>query len=517
MLNVKNLTIAIEDRELIKDLSFSLNKGDKLAIIGEEGNGKSTLLKAIVEPKSIPYATVSGDINRSGIKIGYLEQISNTLWNDLPVTSFFLRESPEDEDDYSKYEEFDKLLNILSKLNISDEKLDFEQKFGTLSGGEKVKMQIVKAILQDPDVLILDEPTNDLDLSTLRWLEDFIKDSPRPVIYVSHDETLLENSANAILHIEQIKKKRVCKHTYEHIGYKDYVQKRSALLEKQEQVALKERSDYDKQMEKWNQIYNKVDHELNSISRKDPHGARLLKKKMKSIKAQEGRFERNKKEFTDIPSPEEAINLKLTGDSIPSSKTLVDIDIKELQVANKVLSRDLSFKIVGPEKVVIIGDNGVGKTTFIKHLYNKYKDQKHLSVGYMPQNYNDEFSKYNTVLDFIDDFCHSKEEITLARTYLGSLNFTQEETIGKIQSLSGGQKAKLFLLKLMVNNYNLIILDEPTRNLSPLSNPVIRKALVDYKGAILAISHDRKFIQEVSTKVYKLTNNGLKEIETLND
>ncbi len=515
MLDVNKLSITINKngRKLIENLTFSLNSGDKIAIIGEEGNGKSTIVKAIVDKNLVKYATIKGEINKHGHTIGYLSQFIPNEWNSETVTSYFLKDDPNAEEDFDRYNDFDRLYKLASLLNLDERMFENEIKIGSLSGGEKIKIQLLKILKDDPDILVLDEPTNDLDIKSLQWLENFISKSEKPILYISHDETLLENTANAIIHIEQLKKKRVSKTTFKRLGYKDFVQDRNETLQKDEQIALKEREEDRKRMEKWRQVYNRVDYELNTITRQDPAGARLLKKKMKSVKSQEKRFEKQRENFREIPDPEEAITIKLGEDKTALAKKIFETNIPSLEVGGKILSKNLHLSMFGSKKYVIIGDNGVGKTTFIKKLYSKLYEDGNISVAYMPQNYDDYLNNFESVLDFISSFCHTKDDITKARTYLGSMKFTSEETEGIIEELSGGQKAKLYLLKLVFSNADLLLLDEPTRNLSPLSNPIIRNVFKNYKGAIVAISHDRKFISEVADEVFRLTQKGFEVVD----
>ena len=199
MLEVKNVDIMISTRYLIESLSFTLNKGDKLAIIGEEGNGKSTLLKSLLG--ICDYAEVSGIINFKGNTVGYLEQSLNG--NDLNKKVFdYLFH-----DDYDYYNKVNEFYKYLENLKIDDYILN--QTMSNLSGGERVKISILKLLLNRYDILFLDEPTNDLDIETLEWLSTFINKTSKPIIYISHDETLLSDTANMILHIEQLKKKRI--------------------------------------------------------------------------------------------------------------------------------------------------------------------------------------------------------------------------------------------------------------------------------------------------------------------
>ncbi len=498
MLEINNLSISINDRYLIKNLNLTLNNGDKLAIIGEEGNGKSTLLKAILG--ICDYTKITGTVNIKGNEIGYLEQSINE--KDLNKTSYeFLFAN---EEDY--YKNTNKLYKYLETISLSQEIL--KQKINTLSGGEKVKIQVLKLLLNNHDILFLDEPTNDLDIETLEWLEDFINNTNKPIIYVSHDETLLSNTANMILHLEQIMKKTECKHTLLRSDYDTYIEKRLNLINKQTKVAKSEKRLYDKKVEKNKQIMQKVEHRQNTISRKDPHGAALLKKKMHSLKSQEKKL--NNTELTKIPDVEESINFFFENVKIPNKKNIINLKIPELKINDKILSKNIELNIVGNNHVCIIGKNGIGKSTLIKRIYKELKERNDIKVGYMPQTYEDILNDYEYVLDFISPN-KNKEETTKARTFLGNMNFTKEEMNSKIKNLSYGTKAKLFLIKLVINKCNVLILDEPTRNLSPLSNPVIRKVLKQFEGTIISISHDRKYINDLINEIYILTENGLKK------
>ena len=496
MLEVSNLSIKIQDRYLVKNLSLTLNKGDKLAIIGEEGNGKSTLLKGILG--ICKYAEVTGNINLKGNTIGYLAQSMSENELSKKAHDFLFK----DDNDY--YEKVNNLYKYLDAFNLSDKIL--EQKIGTLSGGEKVKIGLLKLLINEYDILFLDEPTNDLDLDSLEWLDKFINNIDKPIMYVSHDETLLANTANMILHLEQIMKKTDCRNTLLKIDYDTYVTQRLKKIDKQTQIANFEKRTFNKQQEKLRKIMQKVEHQQNTISRKDPHGAQVLKKKMHTLKSQEKRLDETK--ITEIPDVEENINFFFEDVSIPKTKNIISLDIPKLTIQDKLLSENIKLDIIGNTHLCIIGQNGVGKSTLIKLIYEKLKNREDIKVGYMPQTYDDIFANYDYALSFL---CPSgnKDDITKARMYLGNMKFTRDEMTSKIKDLSNGTKAKLFLIKLVLEKYNVLILDEPTRNVSPLSNPVIRKVLKEFKGTIISISHDRKYIAEVIDSLYILTPKGL--------
>ncbi len=314
MFEVNKFNIKVNERYLVKDLSLVLNKGDKLAIIGEEGNGKSTLLKSLLGICN--YAIIEGSINFKGNTVGYLEQtISKEKLKKYVSEFLFINE-------FDYYEKVNELYKYLNKINLSDKVLD--QTISTLSGGEKIKISILKLLLDNPDILFLDEATNDLDIETLEWLENFINTVDKPIIYVSHDEVLLSNTANMILHLEQIKKKTSTRCTLLKTDYSSYIELRLRGIYKQTQLAKKDKRDLKKHQEKLYKVMQKVEYQQNTISRSDPHGAKLLKKKMHSLKSQEKKLENTN--LTETPDIEEAINLFFEDIKIPKNKKIISLD-----------------------------------------------------------------------------------------------------------------------------------------------------------------------------------------------
>lgn len=513
MIQVRNVSITCKRdlRELVSNLSFVLNDGDKAAVIGEEGNGKSTLLKLIYdESLAADHVEYSGEIVRNNSVLGYLGQELEP-WEREKSIYEFLSEEPGFLENGPK-----ELAAYAGKLHIPVSLLYSDQRMDTLSGGEKVKICMIRILCRKPDVLLLDEPSNDIDLNTLLWLEQFILEWKGPLLFISHDETLLERTANKIIHLEQIRKKKQARHTVKAVDYATYVSERAGGLKKQEQLARKERSEYKKQQDKLRQIEQKVEHQQEAISRGNPHGGRLLKKKMHAVKSMERRFEKDHEQMTEIPDVEEAIFLKFgEAEALPPGKSVLDISLPELTIGERVLARNIHLRVVGREKVCLIGDNGAGKSTLLKSIAASLLARTDIKAAYIPQNYADMEGfggdMKATPVEFLAE-SRDKEEITRIRTFLGSLKYTADETEHPICRLSGGQKAKLLLLKMCMSGANVLILDEPTRNFSPLSGPVIRKMLSEFPGAIISISHDRKYIAEVCEKVYRLTEEGLRSL-----
>lgn len=516
MIQVKNLHLMHKKdlRPILDDFSFALNPGDKAVVIGEEGNGKSTLLKWLVNPSLVEdYVEAEGERITGGARIGYLPQELPEEEKGRTIYEFFCGE-----------EEFflqdpGELGRLAKELGLPADFYYGEQKMYTLSGGEKVKAQMARLLLGKPDVFLLDEPSNDIDIDTLEWMERFISETRQPVLYISHDETLIERTANVVIHLEQIRRKTVSRHTVARMPYREYLSHRENVMDNQMQMALDERRQERIRREKLNRIMQRVEHEQNVISRQNPHGGRLLKKKMKAVKSMEKRFDKAAGQMTERPEEEEAILLRFSPDiRLPAGKTVLDFHLDALTAGkgtecgpSRVLARNIHLLVRGPEKVCMIGRNGVGKTTLLKRIAAELLPRQDIKAAYMPQNYEELLDLDKTPVDYLSKSGH-KGEITKIRTWLGSMKYTADEMEHPIRELSGGQKAKIFLLKMNLSGANVLILDEPTRNFSPLSNPVIRQVLRDFGGAIISISHDRKYIGEVCETIYQLTEDGLRRV-----
>ena len=374
-------------------------------------------------------------------------------------------------------------------------------------------MQLCRLLMEEPDILLLDEPANDLDIDTLRWLEAFLGETKKPVLYISHDETLIERSANVIIHMEQLIRKTRCRITVTRMGYREYLAFRRQSFDHQDQVAKKQREDYERQLRRWRQIHDRVEHEQRSLSRQNPHSGRLLKKKMHSVQSTGRRLERQAEDFLDYSEEEEAILTRFDpAVTLPAGKTVLDWSLSALTVEERVLAQGLKLHVSGGEIVGITGPNGAGKSTLLKALWMELKDRRDVTAAYMPQDYAEALDFDRTPLEHLEAV-YTKEDLTRARTCLGSMRFTHEEMTGKIARLSGGQRAKLLFLDMVLKKADVLLLDEPTRNFSPLSAPVVRSALREFGGTVLSVSHDRKYLSEVCDTVYELRPDGLHRIE----
>jgi ATPase subunit of ABC transporter with duplicated ATPase domains len=499
MLELKNVTLRLrsDDRTLVEDFSFTLGRGDRAVLIGEEGNGKSTLLQFIADRSAVEsYCECSGTVVRRGT-VAMLHQMMPDSMRGLTVADLF--------EETAWYDH----METLDALGMDAEFLVSGQTLSTLSGGEKVRVRLARLLMDDPDVLLLDEPTNDLDIPTLEWLERFLLSARQPVLFISHDETLIENTANVILHIEQLLHKTSTRITLTRAPYREYLERRGRAFEHQNQVAFKERADYGRQMERWRQIHDKVESRQQNIARQDPHGGRLLKKKMRSVLATGRRLERQAEEFTDFAHREEAILTRFDGDiTIPGGKTVLDLRLDELRAGDRLLARDVALHVAGPEMVGITGANGAGKSTLLDAVWEELRRRRDITAAYMPQDYSRALPYDKSPVEFLTRRGDKAESVVI-HDRLASMRFTYEEMNGPIRRLSGGQRAKLLFLDMVLRRADVLLLDEPTRNFSPLSAPVVRAAIRSFGGAVISVSHDRRYLSQVCGTVYELTPRGL--------
>ena len=505
MLQINNLNIyLLEDlRPLIEDFTFSLNKTDKVALIGEEGNGKSILMKAIYDKNLIEdICSISGEIFINKENIAYLPQsIDEEILK--KTTEEYLQEN-------ISYEFFDYNLyyKLIGELNFDEELISNTKYISTLSGGERIKYILLVELMKSPTIILMDEPSNDLDLESVKWLENFMKNLDIPLIFISHDIKLLSNVANRIIHLEQILRRSKTKHTISSLTYQEYVDQRSVNIINQTKRANKDKEEFDKKVSRYRRIHDSVQDSLRDTKPNNQEVGKNLKDKMHTVKAMGKILEKEKENLTEAPDYEDEISINFDEDiNIPNGKVILDMYLEKLEIAEKILSNNINLKVIGPEKICIIGTNGVGKSTLLKIIIKELKDLN-LNVGYMPQTYFElEEYEINSIEYLSKDF--TKDEHSKISTYLGSLNFKREEMYRNIKSLSGGQKAKLFFTKMNLDKCEVLVLDEPTRNLSPLSQPEIINALKLFKGSIISVSHDRNFINEVCDKCYELTKDGL--------
>ena len=504
MININHLTITQNKdlRDLVSDLNITIQDGEKVAIIGEEGNGKSTLLKTLMGERLADF-TIRGEIKSDLRSLAYIpQQLAEELKKKSLQDYFFLEST---DLDYSI------LYRLSDELHFDSSRFASDQEIGSLSGGEALKIQLIHELAKPFEVLFLDEPSNDLDLETVDWLKRKIQKMKQTVIFISHDEDFLSQTADTIVHLRLVKHRKEAETLVEHLDYDRYSEQRKANFARQSQQAANDQRAYDKTMEKHRRVKQNVETALRAT--KDSTAGRLLAKKMKTVLSQEKRYEKAAQSMTQKPLEEEQIQLFFSDiEPLATSKVLVLLENETLSIGERVLAQELQLTVRGQDKIGIIGPNGVGKSTLLGKLQQLLSDKSEISLGFMPQNYQETLQLDLSPVEFLSQTGH-KEELKKIQSFLASLNFSYPEMHHQIRSLSGGQQGKLLLLNLVLRKPNFLILDEPTRNFSPTSQPEIRKLFATYPGGLITVSHDRRFLKEVCRSIYRLTEHGLEVVD----
>ena len=507
MIKINHLTITQNKdlRDLISNLNITIQDGEKVAIIGEEGNGKSTLLRTLMGERLADF-TIRGEIQSDLQSLAYIPQHLPEELKKKSLQDYFFLESANL--DYSI------LYRLAEELHFDSSRFTSDQEIGSLSGGEALKIQLIHELAKPFEILFLDEPSNDLDLETVDWLKGQIQKTRQTVIFISHDEDFLSQTADTIVHLRLVKHRKEAETLVEHLDYDCYSEQRKADFARKSQQAANDQRSYEKTMEKHRRVKQKVETALRNT--KNDVAGRLLAKKMKNVLSQEKRFEKEAQSMTQKPLEEEQIQLFFSDiQPLPASKVLVQLEKENLSIGERVLAQELQLTVRGQDKIGIIGPNGIGKSTLLAKLQQLLNNKREISLGFMPQDYQETLNLDLSPVEFLSQTGH-KEELQKIQSHLASLNFSYPEMHHKIHSLSGGQQGKLLLLNLVLRKPNFLLLDEPTRNFSPTSQPEIRKLFANYPGGLVTVSHDRRFLKEVCRSIYRLTKNGL-EIVDLQD
>ena len=507
MIKINHLTITQNKdlRDLVSDLSMTIQEGEKVAIIGEEGNGKSTLLRALMG-EALPDFTIRGDIQSDFQSLAYIPQHLPEELKKKSLQDYFFLESTDL--DYSI------LYRLAEDLHFDSDRFASDQKIGSLSGGEALKVQLIHELSKPFEVLFLDEPSNDLDLETVSWLKKQIQKSKQIVIFISHDEDFLSQTADTIIHLRLVKHRKEAETLVEHLDYDCYSEQRKAHFARQCQQAANDQRAYDKTMEKHRRVKQNVETALRAT--KDSTAGRLLAKKMKNVLSQEKRFEKTAQSMIQKPLEEEEIKLFFSDiQPLTASKVLIQLEKESLSIGERVLVQELQLTVRGQEKIGIIGPNGIGKSTLLAKLQQLLSTKREIALGFMPQDYHKKLQLDLSPVSYLRQ-TGEKEELQKIQSHLASLNFSYPEMQHQIRSLSGGQQGKLLLLDLVLRKPNFLLLDEPTRNFSPTSQPQIRKLFATYPGGLITVSHDRRFLKEVCSTIYRMTEQGL-EVVNLED
>lgn len=507
-----NISKIIDGEYIFENINFTINNKDKIGLIGLNGVGKTTLIKMILGITSDDYnrQNEKGKITISkNSKIDYLSQNieffneDNTvieelyqcfkdiieIYNKLQKLSTNLEKNKEEYTNLLlKYEYMDgynidyKINYIINGMNL--EKLK-DKKLKVLSGGEKTRVALSKILLNEPDLLILDEPTNHLDLSSIEWLENYLNKYSKAVLLISHDRNFLENVVNRIFEIEN-KELEVY-----NTNFSDFLIQKELIL-KGEIKKFEKEQNYIKKMEEFIERYRA------GIKAKQARGREKIL----------SRFERSKNPVFSA----KRMKLKFETNKKSSDKVL-ELDNVDIKNADNKLAENISFSVFRGDKIGIIGKNGIGKSTLLKQIISNYgienskiKFGSNVEISYFSQNLI-ELNNDNTILEEINENLNKDE--TYYRNLLGGFLFYDDDKDKKISKLSGGEKVRIQLLKLMLKNSNFLILDEPTNHLDLYSIEILEEALEKFDGTILLVSHNRHFLDSICNKIYHLSKDKL--------
>ena len=521
MISAESLAVEFGGTTLFKDISFIINEKDRIALMGRNGAGKSTLLKILAGVRQPTSGTVN--IPRDCV-VAYLPQHlmtedGRTVFEEASQAFAHLREVEKEIErmneeltqrtDYES-DSYMQLIEQVSQLSekfyaidmthfeenvektllgLGFERSDFNKPTSQFSGGWRMRIELAKLLLKDPDVLLLDEPTNHLDIDSIQWLEEFIKTSSKAVVVISHDRKFVDMITNRTIEVTM---GRIYdyKATYSH--YLELRKERREQQQKQyeeQQKMIQETRDF---IERFKGTYAKT---------------LQVKSRVKMLE---------KLELVEVDE-EDTSRLRLKFPPSPRSGTYpVQADMVGKSFGDKLIFRNASFMIERGEKVAFVGRNGEGKSTMVKCIMNQLEHDGTLTlghnvqIGYFAQNQASLLDEELTVFQTIDDVAKGDVRLKI-RDMLGAFMFGGEESTKKVKVLSGGERTRLAILKLLLEPVNLLILDEPTNHLDMKTKDILKQALIDFDGTLIVVSHDRDFLDGLVTKVYEFGNQRVRE------
>ena len=518
LLACQNISKAFGTKEVLRDVNFHINEKEKIAIVGINGSGKTTLLKIIMGEETPDNGQV---IIAKDTTIGYLSQhqdisFDNTIYGEMLATKQYILDLEtsirklEKDMKHAEGEELEKILEtynrlsskydrdngysyeseitgVLKGLGFSPE--DYDRHINTLSGGQKMRIALGRLLLTRPDLIILDEPTNHLDMPSISWLEGFLASYSGSVLIVSHDRYFIDRIVTKVIEIDNKKA------TIYHGNYTYFADKRAELRASMMKAYLNQQA----QIKHQEAVITK----LKQFNRE------------KSIKRAESREKMlDKIDVLDKPT-EIASEMRLTLEpSVESGNDVLTVSHLAKSFGKEALFTDLDFEIKRGEKVALIGGNGTGKTTILKminHIVSKDAGTitlgSRVHIGYYDQEHQ-VLSLHKTIFEEISD-AYPDLNNTKIRNVLAAFLFTGDDVFKKIEDLSGGERGRVSLAKLMLSPANFLILDEPTNHLDIQSKSILEDAIRNYTGTVLVVSHDRYFINRIATRILELKDQKL--------
>ncbi len=516
MLTLNNITFEFGSRVLYKDTSWHIKPGERIGLIGRNGTGKSTLLRII----SGEYSISAGNISKiTGMTIGFFNQDLLSLEVNEPVLKvalsaferqLILQEEIEEIIKKLEYDHSDKVIQQLTDKQHEFEQLDgyriqskaeeileglgfktadLQKPYKEFSGGWRMRAMLAKLILQNPDLLMLDEPTNHLDLPSIEWLEDYLEDYEGTVIIVSHDRYFLDRMVTKIAEVENA---RITLYTG---NYTDY-------LEQKEERTELQQAQYENQQKVLKQQERFIERFRSKASKATAVQSRI--KMLEKIKRVEAVLENKSKISVNFSFS--TSSGKIVEEFRSVSKSYPDLEIV----------KNANIQIERGDKIALIGANGLGKSTILRMIAGTesftgtIEDGYNVKKAFFAQHQLESLRLSNNLIDELLDHAPLKTENEL-RTVLGCFLFSGEDVFKKIKVLSGGEKSRVALAKVLLSDANFLLLDEPSNHLDMQAVNVLIQALKSYKGSMIMVSHDRFFISEIATKIWYIENKELKE------
>ena len=521
MISIEGLKVEFGVTPLFEDVSFVINKKDRIALVGKNGAGKSTMLKILAGEQRPTEGTVAVQRN---ITVGYLPQVmvlsdSRTVMEEAEMAFEHIFEMQErlnrmnqelaDRTDYDS-ESYQELIERFTHDNehflmmggtnyqaeiertligLGFERTDFNRPTSEFSGGWRMRIELAKLLLRRPDVLLLDEPTNHLDIESIQWLEGFLKNSPGAVVLVSHDRAFINNVTNRTIEIS-------CGHIYDYkVPYDEFV------------VLRKERRE---------QQLRAYENQQKEIKDTEDFIERFRYKATKAVQVQ-SRIKQLEKIVPIRIDEEDHSTLRLKfPPAIRSGNYPIICEGVKKAYGDHVVFHDVNMTIHRGEKVAFVGKNGEGKSTLVKCIMDQIPFEGKLvighnvQIGYFAQNQAQLLDENLTVFDTIDRVAQGDIRLKI-RDILGAFMFGGEASDKKVKVLSGGERSRLAMIRLLLEPVNLLILDEPTNHLDMRSKDVLKEAIRDFDGTVIVVSHDREFLDGLVTKVYEFGGGVVKE------
>ena len=478
MLTIDHISMEFSSRPVLDDITFLINRKERIALVGKNGAGKTTLLRLIAGE----YQPTSGRIAKeTDMTIGYLPQVM-LFHDDRTLREEMMLVAHEDEARFVA--EMDRTV-----IGLGFERKDFDRPCSEFSGGWRMRIELAKILLSHPDLLLLDEPTNHLDIESIQWLEDFLKSSPSAVLMVSHDRAFIDNVCNRTIEI-------TLGRIYDYnVNYSKFVELRKERHEQQVRA-------YQNQQK--------------MIQDTEEFIERFRYKATKAVQVQSRIKQLEKLERLEVDLEDTSrLNLRFPPAPRSGDFPIIIEDLRKDFGSHNVF-HDVTFTIRRGEKVAFVGKNGEGKTTLVKCIMGQLdylgtlKIGHNVKIGYFTQNQAALLDENLTVFETID-YVAVGDIRTKIRDILGAFMFGGEASDKKVKVLSGGERSRLAMIRLLLEPCNLLILDEPTNHLDMQSKDVLKAALQDFNGTLICVSHDRDFLDGLVSKVYEFGGGRVKE------